>query len=323
MSETRVVLPGSTRHAPSAAKTIGPAPTSDQAHVTVYVRGKNKPLPITHPGHFISNEQYTAAYGAHASDFLAVREFARQYNLTPGHENASTRAIKLYGSVGDLSRAFGVSLEHAEIKGKTYRVRVGEITIPESLLPVVTAVVGLDNRPNAEPRVKRIRPRTVDEAVAAQSFSPIAVGQLYDFPTGLDGTGQTIAIIELDGGFLQSDLDAFYQGLGATSPAVSVVSVDGGQNQVPGSTQPPAPTSAELEVALDMQIAGALAPGAKQVVYFSNTSDQGFLDALNTAITASPQPTVISVSWGKAENNFTAQMRQQFETALQHAAQLG
>ncbi|MBV8629699.1 MAG: S8/S53 family peptidase [Silvibacterium sp.] len=323
MSVARVVLPGSTRHIPLEAKPIGPAPQSAQAHITVYVRGKSKPLPITRPGHFISNEEYTAAYGASASDFIAVRDFARQYNLTPYDENASTRSIKLRGTIADLSRAFGVSLDHAEIKGKTYRIRTGDITIPENLLPVVTAIVGLDNRPNAEPRVRRFHPRTIAEAVTPQSFSPIAVGQLYDFPSDLDGTGQTIAIIELDGGFLQADLDAFYQGLGLTAPPVTVVSVDGGQNKVPGSTQPPSPTSEELEVALDMQIAGALAPGAKQVVYFSNTSDQGFLDALNAAITAKPQPTVISVSWGKAESGFTAQMRQQFETALSHAAQLG
>lgn len=319
MSETRVVLPGSHRQAAAGAEKIGPAPQSVQAHVTVYVRGKNKPLPITRPGHYITQEEYTAAYGASPSDFLAVRDFARKYNLTPKDENASTRSIKLYGTIGDLSRAFGVTLDQVTIRGKTYRHRTGDITIPDNLLPIITAVVGLDNRPNADPHVRKTHPKTVAEAVAAQSFSPVAVGQLYSFPTGLDGTGQTIAIIELDGGFLQTDMDAYFQGLGLQTPTITVVPVDGGSNKV--STG--AATNAELEVALDIQVAGALAPKAKQVVYFSNTSDQGFLDAINAAIVATPQPTVISISWGKAEAGFTAQMRQQFETALQHAAQLG
>src|SRR5271170_2787861 len=279
MSEARVVLPGSTRKTASGAEKIGLAPQSDQAHVTVYVRGKNKPLPITRPGHFITQEEYTAAYGASASDFMVIRDFAKKYNLTPQDENAATRSIKLFGTLADLSRAFGVTLDHVKIGSKVYRHRTGDITIPESLLPIVSAVVGLDNRPNAEPHVRKTHPKTVAEAVAAQSFSPVAVGQLYSFPTGLDGTGQTIAIIELDGGYLQSDLDAYFQGLGLKTPVVTVVSVDGGSNNV--STG--AATTAELEVALDIQVAGALAPGAAQVVYFSNTSDQGFLDAVNAA----------------------------------------
>ena len=159
--------------------------------------------------------------------------------------------------------------------------------------------------------------------MAAQSFSPLNLGQLYSFPSDLDGTGQIIAIVELGGGYLQSDLDAYFQGLGLKTPSITAVSVAGGKNTPPGATQPPAPTSVELEVALDIQIAGALAPRAKQLVYFSPSDDQCFLACVNAAIVATPQPTVISVSWGKAESKWTSQMMQQFETALQHAAQLG
>jgi len=286
----------------------------------VYIRGKDKPPPVTQPGHYITSEEYTSTYGASEEDFQAIRDFAKQYNLTPANENAATRSIELWGTVGDLSRAFGVTLDHVKIKDRVYRHREGDITIPESLLPIITAVLGLDNRPQAEPHVRKVRPRAASVDSAAQPFSPLTIGQLYDFPAGLDGTGQIIAVIELAGGFLQSDLDTFFKGQGFQTPSISVVSVGAGQNTVsPGS----AVTDEELEVALDIQIAGALAPGAKQLVYFSGTSDQAFLAAINAAIVATPQPTVISISWGKAEIFFTPQMRQQFEAALLHAAQLG
>ena len=316
----RVPLPGSHRHAALGAEKIGPADPSDQAHVTVYVRGKNTPLPNARPGHYITNEEYTAAYGASEEDFQAIRDFAKQYNLTPANENAATRSIELWGTVGDLSNAFGVTLDHIKIKDRIYRGREGELTVPDNLLPIITAVVGLDNRPQAEPHVRKLSPRAAGEALGAQSFSPLTFGQLYDFPAGLDGTGQIIAVIELEGGFLQSDLDTYFKERGLQTPSISAVSVGGGQNSVSAGS---VVSDEELEVALDIQIAGALAPGAKQLVYFSGTSDQAFLAGINAAIVATPQPTVISVSWGKAEIYFTPQMRQQFEIALQHAAQLG
>ena len=50
----------------------------------------------------------------------------------------------------------------------------------------MTAVVGLDNRPQAEPRVRKIHPRTVSEALTEQPFSPLAIGQMPG-PTGQQG----------------------------------------------------------------------------------------------------------------------------------------
>src|SRR5271165_1896914 len=319
----RVPLPGSHRHAALGAEKIGPANPSDKAHVTVYIRGRDKPPPVTEAGRYITSEQYTAMYGASEEDFQAIRDFAKQYNLTPANENAATRSIELWGTVLDLSRAFGVMLDRIKIKDREYRGREGEVTIPDSLLPIVTAVVGLDNRPQAEPHVRKVcsmAAAAASETLVAQAFSPEAIGQLYDFPAGLDGTGQIIAVIELAGGFLQSDLDTYFKSGGLQTPSISAVSVGTGQNSVSAGS---AITDEELEVALDIQIAGALAPGAKQLVYFSGTSDQAFLAAVNAAIVAKPQPTVISISWGKAEIFFTPQMRQQFEAALLHAAQLG
>jgi len=135
----RAPLPGSHRNAALGAEKIGPANPSDQAHVTVYVRGKNTPPPIARPGHYITNEEYTAAYGASEEDFQAIRDFAKQYNLTPANENAATRSIELCGTVGDLSRAFGVTLDHVKIKDRVYRGREGELTVPFGMESVLFA----------------------------------------------------------------------------------------------------------------------------------------------------------------------------------------
>src|SRR5260370_720119 len=105
---------------------------------------------------------------------------------------------------------------------------------------------------------------TAAPAAASTSYTPPQVATLYQFPAGTDGTGQTIAIIELGGGFGSSDLGPYFAGLGLPVPSVTAASVDGAVNQ-PGQD----PSGADGEVLLDIQVAGALAPGAAQIVYFA------------------------------------------------------
>src|SRR5262249_41925329 len=77
------------------------------------------------------------------------------------------------------------------------------------------------------------------------------------------------------------------------------------------------------EVLLDIEVAGALAPGAHLLVYFAPNTDAGFLDAVSAAAHAEPTPAAISISWGQSEDQWTAQARTAFDHALQAAAALG
>ena len=140
------------------------------------------------------------------------------------------------------------------------------------------------------------------------------------FPAGANGQGQTIGIIELGGGYTQSDLDSYFSALGISpAPSVSAVSVDGAQNQPTGDTSGP-----DTEVMLDIEVAGSVAPGAKIVVYFAPNTDAGFLDAINQAVgDKQNNPSVISISWGGAESTWTAQSLQSYNSALEAASAVG
>ena len=143
------------------------------------------------------------------------------------------------------------------------------------------------------------------------------MAQIYDYPAG-DGTGQSIGIIELGGGFQLNDVSNYFKSLNLTPPQVISVSVDGGANS------PTTPDSADGEVMLDIEVIGAIAPAAKIVVYFAPNTDQGFLDAITTAVHDSTnQPSVISISWGSAESQWTAQALTNFDQAFQAAAAMG
>jgi kumamolisin len=158
-------------------------------------------------------QEYASAYGASASDFLAIRKFAQEYGLQAQNENAAARTIEIEGPIGKLSEAFGVTLQNARIKDQVHRVRQGSIMIPEELAGKVIAVLGLDNRPAAKPHFHHVA-----GAHLTQSYTPPALAKLYNFPTGVTGSGQTIAIIELDGGFVQSDVNTYFTNLGLTPP---------------------------------------------------------------------------------------------------------
>src|SRR5262249_28719701 len=137
-------------------------------------------------------------------------------------------------------------------------------------------------------------------SAVATSFNPPQLATLYKYPTGVNGSGQTIGIIELGGGYSSADLQTYFSGLGIPTPSVTAVSVDGGMN-TPGS-------DADDEVMLDIEVAGAVAPGANIAVYFAPNSDQGFIDAISSSVHDTARtPSVISISWGGPEDAWTQQ----------------
>ncbi|HUN30206.1 MAG TPA: protease pro-enzyme activation domain-containing protein, partial [Alphaproteobacteria bacterium] len=265
--DDRWIVPGSTRSRPPG-EFVRVADPTERLSVTLRVRSKHASPPL--PGH-LSRDEFAAAYGAGEGDLERVEAFAQEYGLSVIEREPARRSVRLEGTVAQMSAAFGVSLGTYSLGSTTFRGRTGPISLPASLTNVVEAVFGLDTRPQARPRSRR----AVDPAA---SFTPPQVAALYDFPAGVDGTGETIAIIELGGGYSASDFSAYCSQLGIAEPAVTVVTVDGATNS-PGTDQ-----DSDTEVMLDVEVAGTIAPGARIVVYFAPNTDQGFIDAVTTAV---------------------------------------
>jgi hypothetical protein len=74
----------------------------------------------------------------------------------------------------------------------------------------------------------------------------------------------------------------------------------------------------------DIEVAGAIAPAAQIAIYLAPNTDQGFLDAVTTAIhDATNKPSVISISWGGPESSWTQQSMTAFDQAIQDVAAMG
>lgn len=147
------------------------------------------------------------------------------------------------------------------------------------------------------------------------SYTPKQLGQIYGFPKGFDGTGTKVAVIELGGGYVQSDLDTYFASLGLKVKPVVFHSINGAQNS-PGD-----PNGADGEVMLDLCVIGGMAPGAELHCYMADNSDAGFLGAIQQAIT--DKMTAISISWGMAEDQWSTSSIASFNAAFQQADAAG
>jgi len=271
----------------------------------------------------LTREAFLNQRGALQEDVRVVEEFAHEYGLSIVETNLAKGSVKLAGSVASFSKAFNVVLLNYELPGGTYRGRSGPVHIPTELDGVVTAVLGLDNRPQAKPHFRTYRPALTAHASSQQpagTFTPLQVAQTYAFPTNAFGAGESIAIVELGGGFRPGDVQTYFKNtLKLAPPTVVAISVDGAANSPTGD-----PNGPDGEVMLDIEVAGAVAPQSTLVVYFGPNTDQGFYDAIAAAIHDTRyNPSVISISWGGPESSWSQQSLNEFNTLLEDAATLG
>ncbi len=160
---------------------------------------------------------------------------------------------------------------------------------------------------------------TLNSPTGTVAYTPAQIRAAYGISSlSLDGTGQTIAIVDAyDDPAIFQALDAFDQQFGLTAsgptlyaqygPASSFLTVVNQDGQATGlpSTDPsgPATVNWELEEALDVEWAHAIAPGAQIILVEANS--QSLSDLIAAAATAAVQPgvSVVSMSWGFAEGH--------------------
>jgi kumamolisin len=291
-----VALAGSTRAVRPGAVVLGVADPHEWIEVTIKVRRK-KALPEWAPGGKpMTREQLATEYGADPADMEKVKTVLGSFGLRVLRELPAGCSIRVGGPAAAVETAFGVRLFHYAHSSGNYRGRRGEVQVPAELAGVITGVFGLDNRKMVKRRPLRRRAlELAGQAPADRSwFFPAELATIYAFPDG-NGQGQTVGLLEFGGGFFSDDLATFCQDAGVPVPTVRTVSVDNTPtNQRDG---------AEGEVMLDVEVVAGVCPAATIVVYFSSFDENGWVDAVDTAVHDQQNPlSVVSISWGYAED---------------------
>ena len=307
----RKELPGTFRAALPAVASTAPVDPAERIEVSVYLKPRDDAAGSA-PAPSSRAAVEAARTDLHAGDVEALEAFAKSAGLEVTCVELSRRLVRIAGPADKMQAAFGATLHQVEAGGDSLRARSGTLSLPADVADRVLAVLGLDQRPVATPKIvphKSVTPPA--------SYLPTEVAALYDFPKQ-DASSQCIAIIELGGGYTDADNAQAFAAMGLPVPPIVAVSVAGGANS-PGGKD-----GADGEVALDIQVCGGAAPGAKLAVYFAPNTSQGFVDAITDAVhDQTNKPSVISISWGGPEVSWTGQDIAVMSAAFQDAATVG
>ncbi len=175
-----------------------------------------------------------------------------------------------------------------------------------------------DVRPHFNLR-RHTHPMTV-AAAASISYTVPELCAAYQWPAELAGGG-VIAIVELEGGWVQSDMDAFFKSIGQPNPSITDISVDHTKNTPTQHVGDPL-QDPDCEVTLDIQVAAAsyyVATGKPAVirVYWTQNIAGAVVAALQDGCD------VCSISWGSDEAKWGKDDTDTMEAAAHLATQMG
>ncbi len=197
------------------------------------------------------------------------------------------------GSVAQVARAFGVRFARVSVPDGEYTSAVTEPSVPAELAAAVLGVNGLQ----PEFRLRHIRAQAVRarDVVGGYVFvTPDNVASAYHIPSAATGAGQIIAVID-EAPALSSDLASFWTAAGSAQTVDHVATIGSGA---------PSPTSSQSEETdLDVEWAGAIAPGALIRIYLSSPNVFEALVLIGDDMPSYPGMSVVSMSYCVLESD--------------------
>jgi kumamolisin len=244
-------------------------------------------------GEQVAESEMESAYRPLRGDFDRVSAWLTSEGFTITLPDRTHTSVFAQGTVADVARAFGIAFARVAVSDGEYTSAVQEPRVPSDLAAVVLSVNGLQ----PEFRLRHIRSRKLSPQDLYSGMiyvTPDNVASAYNFPSSATGAGQTIAIVG-EGAIAPSDLTAFWNatGVSQTVSNFTSVNVDGGPGNSSGAVD---------EADLDVEWAGAMAPGAAIRLYLASDVFETFTQIVND-VPRYPSMTVVSISYGDTEGD--------------------
>jgi hypothetical protein len=253
------------------------SPDQETALRQLLVQQQDKTSPNYHK--WLTPDQFGKQYGPADADIQAVTDWLTSQGFTGIKVSAGRTTIEFSGNVGQVRNAFQTEIHHFFVNDKMHVANVSDPLIPAALAPVVAGVLSLhDFRPKAQVHQLGTFRKTKATGDVTPLFtfagcggkSPVpcyAVGpgdfqKIYNVPYvpgTTDGTGVTIAIVQ-DSNINVADVTSFRTLFGLPLNFTTSNIILNGPD--PGIQGPNSATGDEIEADLDVQWAGAVAPGA-------------------------------------------------------------
>ncbi|MGO8672337.1 MAG: choice-of-anchor tandem repeat GloVer-containing protein, partial [Capsulimonadaceae bacterium] len=300
-------------HIPAAVNTaqmLSPVPDSQVVNMAIILPLRN-PSGLHHLlnrlynpvdpiyGHYLTPSQFAAQFGPSQQDYDSVSSFAMSSGFMVTNTHSNRAILDVSGSARAVENTFGVRLiNYRASNGRTFFAPDSVPRIPGSIANIITGVVGLDNATQLRPQFHVI-PRTGINPLQIGTgpegaLAPSDIKTAYDLDAlTQDGSGQTLAVFELDG-YYPTDVTTYEQQFNLRAVPLQNVLIDG----FGGS-----PTSSgAVEVCLDIDLQIALSPDATEIlVYEAPNTDTGVVDEYNQ-IATDDVASEVSTSWGMPED---------------------
>ena len=279
----------------SLAITLAP---SDPAGLTAFVTSLSDPhSPNYH--RYLTPAQFRARFAASDADIAQVSQFlsARQLSVTKVHANGLV--VDVQATTADVEAAFQTEIhQYLTPDQRVAYAPLREPLVPDEIGSKLIGINGLSDIARRHPHLAgSLHPLAeAPNLTVGDYMTPAKIQSAYGL-SGLTqtGAGQKIALFELDG-YTLSDVTAYASYFGITPPPLTNVLVDSFSGAAGANA---------IEVTLDIDMAMAIAPGVSSiVVYEGPNSASGLVDTYSKIATQNAA-SVVSTSWGLAEDEAT------------------
>ncbi len=311
-------------------------------NASVYLRSKASPLRMDRyinrmadgRAQALTGDTYVQKFGARQESLDALTEFATKNNLTVAESDLRSGRVFLTGKTASFQNAFGVELNNYAADVGTGSIgHEGAISMPKDLAPHIRAVLGMSTQPVAVSNytmLKLAQSGGVEGAPVAEvpedhfiktgGYLATDIAKAQNFPLSTGGEGQAGAFVSMDGGIDPADYNQFFPEHGLPQPKpLGIIEVGGAKNIVGRS-------DADIENALDGLQMQSIAPKANINMILGRNSNQGLVDTFERAIfphQGEQQNSVVSASWGLAENRETTMLVNTLNVTFRQAALRG
>ena len=249
-------------------------------------------------GHALSPEAIGERFGPTPAALKRLAAGLARAGLTIVSRAPQRTTIRVRGEVRSVEAMFATRMRRLrDLEGRTYLAPATPPLVPAAFAGTVDAVLGLDGSARARPAfgwgARTGSPLLPAAAAPRFGLRPDDVAAAYDLASlrkaGLDGSGQTVAIVSFDA-IDDATIAAYDRELGIGGSKVIHVPVNGGTEPGDGSS----------EVALDIEVLRSVAPKARIMDFEAPNDGTSFAEVID-AIVDDGRARTISISWGQCD----------------------
>jgi hypothetical protein len=252
---------------------------------------------------WLTPAQFGESYGAAKEDAGTVQNWLLQQGFLVHEVSQSNRFIVFSGTVSQVESAFATEMHSYQYNSKKFISNATDMQIPQALQGVVKGVVRLHSDPRAPLAYQGAKVHFKKTGThftfydGSNYITPADFAKIYNvqplYDAGIDGTGQSIAIVGRSNFSVQDVTDyRSLVGLPANDPVVIINGDDPGQ--LLGDS---------AEATLDVTWSGAIAPMAKIKFVLSQSNFSDGVDVSAAYIVDHNLAPVMSTSYGSCEDS--------------------